>query len=618
MRFADQTRQLQHVAARLRVAARRRNRRAERDEHARPVADRVAHHLGELAGERTLQLLDALPGQDVIFEHEVVRDADRNDDEAGLVGGQRRVNQPGLRRLQLAAVAAAAFRIQKEIVLLQDLGDVRLERDQIRGILGVAPDRNRAGDVLVDQAERSAEQIDARRDERRPHAGVVEHDRLDQIVEMALVVRRVDDAMVARRRERIVLMFGNLLVFPKNRVERMLQRPVHPVALSRAKLAEVGVDAFSRARFVLLAVSAAQILDDFLTSENCLRDLVEHGNLGGDYSILPTASANSRVVAVPPRSRVRTPAVSTVSSAFITAVRRRCFIDVMQHQHSGEEQRGRVRDALAGDVGRAAVHRFEHGAREAQVRGAYDTQSADEARAEIRHDVAVQVRQHQHVEPLGREDELHARRVDDALVVGDLGILARDGPDAVEKQPVAHLHDVGLVDRGHALAPVPARVLERESSDSRRRLLGDDLQALDDAGNDLVFQPGVEILGVLADDDEVDVAETRRHARQVPHGAKIRVEVEPLPKTDVHAREAFPHRSRDRTLERDRVAPDRLEKLRRKRRAALLDGNDAGVLTFPFDRDLGSGEDPNDCISDFRTDAIAWDESDLCEPIPSL
>ena len=114
-------------------------------------------------------------------------------------------------------------------------------------------------------------------------------------------------------------MFGNFFGFPQNRVERMLQRAVHPVALGRAKLAQVGVDAFACARFVLLAVSTAQILDDFLTSENCLGDLVEHGNLGGDYSILPTASANSRVVAVPPRSRVRTPAFSTVSSAFITA-----------------------------------------------------------------------------------------------------------------------------------------------------------------------------------------------------------------------------------------------------------------------------------------------------------
>ena len=110
------------------------------------------------------------------------------------LGLQRRVEQPGLRRLQLAAVAAAAFDVEEQVVPLQQLGDVRLERDEVRRILGVAADRNRAGDVAVEQAERPAEQVDAGGDDRRPDAVVVEHQRLDQVVEMALVVRDVDDA----------------------------------------------------------------------------------------------------------------------------------------------------------------------------------------------------------------------------------------------------------------------------------------------------------------------------------------------------------------------------------------------------------------------------------------
>ena len=212
----------------------------------------------------------------MILEHEIVGDGDRNDDQIGLVGGERGMDQAGLRRLQLAAVAAAAFGIEEEIVLLEDLGDVGLERDQVRGILRVAPDRNRAGDVPVQQPERAAEQVDAGRDERRPHAGIVEHDRFDQVVDVALVVRRVDDAVAARGGDGVVLLFGLSLDLPENGVERMLQRPVELIALCRPKLVEVGVDALARARLVF-AVSAAQILDDFLTSENRLGELVEHG-----------------------------------------------------------------------------------------------------------------------------------------------------------------------------------------------------------------------------------------------------------------------------------------------------------------------------------------------------
>ena len=94
------------------------------------------------------------------------------------------MQQPGLRRLQLARVAAPALDVEQQIVPLQQLGDVRLERDQVCGILGVAPDRNRAGDVPVDQAERPAEQVDAGGDDRRADAVVVEHQRLDQVIEV--------------------------------------------------------------------------------------------------------------------------------------------------------------------------------------------------------------------------------------------------------------------------------------------------------------------------------------------------------------------------------------------------------------------------------------------------
>jgi len=64
-------------------------------------------------------------------------------------------------------------------VLLQHFGDVGLEQNQVSRILGRAADRNRAGDVLVDQAERAAEQIDAGDDQRRPDVVVVEDQRLD-------------------------------------------------------------------------------------------------------------------------------------------------------------------------------------------------------------------------------------------------------------------------------------------------------------------------------------------------------------------------------------------------------------------------------------------------------
>ena len=78
--------------ARLRVVFAGRNRRAERDERARTIADGVADHFGQLPREGPLRLLDALAREDVILEHQVVGDRRRHDDQVRAVRGERGVN----------------------------------------------------------------------------------------------------------------------------------------------------------------------------------------------------------------------------------------------------------------------------------------------------------------------------------------------------------------------------------------------------------------------------------------------------------------------------------------------------------------------------------------------
>ena len=138
---------------------------------------------------------------------------------------------------------------------------------------------------------------------------------------------------------------------------------------------------------------------------------------------------------------------------------------------------------LSGDVGRAAVHRLEHRARRRRCSRPGTTPRPPTSPAH-RSDTMSPYRfgSTQHVELLGVHHQLHARRVDDALVVLDVGVVARRRARALEEQPVAELHDVGLVDRRDALAPVRARVARRRTPRcASRRARRDDLQALDHA-----------------------------------------------------------------------------------------------------------------------------------------
>jgi hypothetical protein len=184
----------------------------------------------------------------VILEHEVVGYRGWNHDQVGLARLQCGVDEPRLGTLDVAAVTATALRIEEQIVLPEQFRHVRLERDQVRGVLRVAPNRNGAGDVFVEQPEWAAKQVDPGSDDRRPHVVVVQHEQFDQVVGVALVVRGVHDATGARGALDDIEMLGDAFDLPQDRVERVFERPVHRRALRRTKFLQIPFDPRERLR----------------------------------------------------------------------------------------------------------------------------------------------------------------------------------------------------------------------------------------------------------------------------------------------------------------------------------------------------------------------------------
>src|SRR4029078_6391827 len=88
-----------------------------------------------------------------------------------------------------------------------------------------------------------------------------------------------------------------------------------------------------------------------------------------------------------------------------------------------------IRDALAGDVGRGAVHRLEHGgkrARRIEVPAGRQPRAAGDGGTQVRQDVAEQVRRHDDVEVDRTPDEIHAGGVDEQRLGPDAGVVTRD------------------------------------------------------------------------------------------------------------------------------------------------------------------------------------------------
>ena len=228
------------IAARVGVDRGQRDGLPEGDERARPVAHREVHHLGHFGREEALAPLDPLAGQGLVLEHEVVGDPDRHDHGIGAPGLQDRLQQPRLQRLELAVVAAPALGVEEQVVPMDQLGHVRPQRREVRGVAGVPANRDGAGDVAVQQPHGAVEQVDAGGDDGGTDVMVVEHHELDEVVHVALVVRGVDDPVRAGGVLRPSDVLRVPLYLPQDRVQRVLQGAIHLVALRRPELLEVG------------------------------------------------------------------------------------------------------------------------------------------------------------------------------------------------------------------------------------------------------------------------------------------------------------------------------------------------------------------------------------------
>src|SRR5690349_4165095 len=151
---------------------------------------------------------------------------------------------------------------------------------------------------------------------------------------------------------------------------------------------------------------------------------------------------------------------------------------LLEHQRAREYRRHRIRDALAREGRRRAMHRLEQsGPTRVEVGAGGEPETTDQPGTEVRQDIAVKVVGDDHLKPLGLAHHLHGERIDVPVFrydPGELGGDAREGllPDAVRR------HRVRLVAHRHTSLVMRLRPLKScadDSVDALRRvdLLGD-------------------------------------------------------------------------------------------------------------------------------------------------
>ena len=261
-----------------------------------------------------------------------------------------------------------------------------------------------------------------------------------------------------------------------------------------------------------------------------------------------------------------------------------------------------------------AMDGLEHGVAVADVGAARRADAALQLRGLVGDDVAVEVRQQQHLKlpahPL--VDEVRRHDINIVIIDGDLGIVGGDLVAEGGKLAVRLFEDVRLRDDGHARLAIAPGIVERRAGDAARAGVGRDLEVHGHAWQlHAAAAEGVLALRVLAEERPVDALLGNGH------GADIRVEVERAAQLHVRALEPTAHGRRRRALEQHVAGQNFLQYIVRHRliagqpvfdrEAADAPQSDAAARDLVGEQRL---EHAHRLLHDNGADAVAVHETD--------
>jgi len=284
---------------------------------------------------------------------------------------------------------------------------------------------------------------------------------------------------------------------------------------------------------------------------------------------------------------------------------------VSQHHDGAEEEGSGVGKVLASNIRSGTVNSLEDRALITNVSGGGETKATDQTGTHVGENVTVEVGHNKNLVVVGGRvsDHLEAAVVEKLGVKLNTGEVLGDLLSDLEEKTVGELHDSSLVDNADLLAANGLGVLEGESEDTLGSLASNELDALDNTVDNNVLNTRVFTLGVLSDQDSVDVVVRGLVASNGAAGSQVSEEVEGSAEGKVERDVALANGSSERTLEGNLVLLDVLNGSIRDSGLAVLD-NGGDIDRLPSNGGLGGGEDVLDRLGDLRADTVTLNQTD--------
>lgn len=293
---------------------------------------------------------------------------------------------------------------------------------------------------------------------------------------------------------------------------------------------------------------------------------------------------------------------------------------VSQHHDGREKESSGVGELLASNIRGGTVDSLEDGALVTNVAGRSQTKTTNETSAHVRKNISVQVGHDKNLVVVrnGIGDHLQAGVVQQLSVELDVGELLGDVAGSAQEKTIRHLHDGGLVDSADLLPANVTGMLEGVAEDALRGIASDKLDALYNTVNNNMLNARVFALGVLTDQDRVDVVVGCLVAGDGSAGADVGEEVEGSSQGQVERDVALANGCCQRALEGDQVPCYAGNGLVGDDRLAVLVQSRGDVDRLPLDWDVGGRVDVLDRLRNLGADTIALDERDAVLAVVAL
>lgn len=284
---------------------------------------------------------------------------------------------------------------------------------------------------------------------------------------------------------------------------------------------------------------------------------------------------------------------------------------VSQH-HDGRQQQGSwVGKTLTSDVWSRTVDGLKNRHLVTHVTGRSQTQTSNQTRGQVRHDVTVQVwHDHNHIGVVRWVRSQSQRGVVQQLV-GQLNVwvLLTDLLGGLDEQTIGQLHDGGLVDNNNVRLVDALGVLEGVSDDLLRSRLGDQLDRLDHTWHNSVLNTRVLTLGVLSDQHGVNIVVRGLVTDNGLTWSDVGEQVEGSSQGQVHGGVTLTDWSSQRTLQGHQVSVDGVNGILWQG-GLTVDQKWSDIHRLPLNWELGGSIDILDSLGDFDSDTITLNQGD--------